>query len=69
MRKIAGLIVLVVGIVLLVWGFNASQSTASDVSRFFTGAVTDRSIWLLIGGALAAIAGASIAFTGRRKRA
>jgi len=69
MQRFAGIAVLVVGIVLIVMGVNASESFSSDISRFFTGAVTNKSIYLLAGGTLALLAGASIAFTGRRRTA
>jgi multisubunit Na+/H+ antiporter MnhB subunit len=57
MRSIVGLAIVALGVVLLILGFNESQSFGSDVSRFFTGNPTDRSIWLLIGGAFAVIGG------------
>lgn len=69
MRRFAGLAVLVVGIVLVVWGSNASQSASSDISRFFTGAATNKAIYLIVGGAVAVIAGASMAFGRQGKRA
>ena len=47
----------VVGVILLVLGFNAYHSASSDVSRFFTGAPTDKALWLLIGGVVAGIVG------------
>jgi uncharacterized membrane-anchored protein len=50
---------LVIGVVLLVFGVNAYHSASSDVSRFFTGAPTDKALWLLIGGVVAGIAGFS----------
>ena len=50
---------LVIGVVLLVFGLNAYHSASSDVSRFFTGAPTDKALWLLIGGVVAGIAGFS----------
>ena len=53
MNKIISTILLVGGIVLLVYGINASHSVGSDVSRAVTGNPTDRSMWLLIGGAIA----------------
>jgi hypothetical protein len=68
-QRFAGIAVLVVGIVLIVWGANASQSLSSDISRLFTGSVTDKAIYLVVGGTVALIAGASIAFTGRPKSA
>jgi hypothetical protein len=38
---------------------QASDSVGSGVSRFFTGSPTDKTMWLLIGGIVAAIFGAS----------
>lgn len=57
MNKALGLALLAVGIVLLIFGINGSQSFGSDVSRFFTGSPTDKSIWLMIGGVVALIVG------------
>ena len=47
----------IVGIVLVVWGLSASESFGSDISRFFTGAPTNKAVWLLIGGIVAAVVG------------
>ena len=69
MNNVVGLAILAVGIVLLVFGFNASHSFGSDVSRFFTGNPTDKSMWLLIGGAAAVIVGLFLAFRGGRRGA
>ena len=57
MNKALGIGLLVVGVVLMIFGINASESFGSEVSRFFTGAPTDKSIWLLIGGILSVIVG------------
>ncbi len=58
MNKILSLVLLVAGIVLIIFGVNASNSIGSDFSRLFTGSPTDKSIWLLIGGVVVALAGA-----------
>jgi hypothetical protein len=58
MNRIPAIALLIVGIVLIVYGINASNSVGSDFSRLFTGAPTDKSLWLLIGGAVAALLGA-----------
>ena len=52
-----GLALFAAGMILLMAGYNASQSFSSDLSRFFTGAATDKAMWMLVGGAAAAIAG------------
>jgi LPXTG-motif cell wall-anchored protein len=57
MNRSISLALLVVGIVLLVWGFNASESAASELSEAVSGAPTDRSIWLIVLGILAACVG------------
>ncbi|MFA5389217.1 MAG: DUF3185 family protein [Candidatus Omnitrophota bacterium] len=59
MDKNMSIALLVIGIVLLIFGFNAYHSASSDVSRFFTGAPTGKALWLLIGGFIVAIAGFS----------
>ena len=57
MNKSTSVAFLVLGVVLLVFGVNAYHSASSNVSRFFTGAPTDKALWLLIGGVVAGIVG------------
>ena len=57
MNKMVSLALLVGGVVLIVIGFNATNSFSSDVSRFFTGSPTNRAVWMLIGGVVAALVG------------
>jgi uncharacterized membrane-anchored protein len=57
MNKAISLAVLAGGLVLLIFGINAINSTGSDISRFFTGAPTDRAMWLLVGGLVASVIG------------
>jgi hypothetical protein len=57
MNRALGIALLVVGLLLLVFGFNESRSTASDISRVFTNSPTDRAIWFLAGGGVAAAVG------------
>lgn len=57
MNKIISLALLVGGIVLLVYGINASNSVGSSLSRTFNGAPTDKTVWLLVGGGIATLVG------------
>jgi hypothetical protein len=57
MNKALSLALLVGGIILIIYGISANDSTASGFSRFFTGNPTDKTMWLLIGGAVASAAG------------
>jgi hypothetical protein len=67
MNKGIGIALLVVGVVLIVFGLNASDSVSSNVSRAFTGAPTNKTLWLLVGGSAAAIIGGVMMF-GRSKK-
>lgn len=57
MNKVVSLALLVGGVVLLVFGINATNSFNSDVSRFFTGSPTDKAVWMVIGGIIAILVG------------
>jgi len=69
MNKPISLVIFAVGIVLAIYGFSASDSFSSDVSRFFTGSPTDKTIWLLIGGITAIIIGLAGLLRGQHKGA
>ena len=58
MNKPISIVLLVGGIILMIYGISASDSVGSSFSRMFTGAPTDRTIWLLLGGVAATIIGA-----------
>lgn len=57
MNRTVSLALLVGGVILMIIGINATNSFSSDVSRFFTGSPTDKAVWLLIGGSVAAVIG------------
>lgn len=59
MNRAISLALVVIGVVLIVFGVIAMDSFSSDVSRFFTGAPTDKAVWMLIAGVVSAIAGMS----------
>lgn len=66
-NRILAVILIAVGVCLLIYGMQASQSLGSDLSRFFTGSPTDRTIWLIVGG-LAALIGGLVLFLRGAKR-
>lgn len=65
MNKALGIALLAAGVLLVIFGINASDSVGSEVSRAFTGTPTDKSMWLLIGGIVSAIVGAFLTFRGK----
>lgn len=64
---LVSLALLVGGIVLIVFGVSASNSLNSDISRFFTGSPTDKTMWLLVGGTAASVTGAVGMIFGARR--
>jgi Protein of unknown function (DUF3185) len=64
MNRPLGIALLAAGIVLLVLGIHSSDSIGSDFSRFFTGAPTDKAVWLLLGGIAAMIVGSFMSMRG-----
>lgn len=65
-RQIVGICILVVGVVLLYFGYNATQSPVEDLTETFTGRYTDETVLYLVLGAVGVIAGLLITLTGRR---
>ena len=68
MNKTVSLALLVGGVVLIIFGIQATNSFGSDIFRFFTGSPTDKAIWMLIGGIVAAIIGLAGTFRGSKSR-
>lgn len=67
MNKAVSLALLAGGIVLLVFGINATNSFSSDVSRFFTGSPTDKAVWMMIGGVVLGIVGVAGLLLGSKR--
>ncbi len=57
MTKIPAIALLVVGVILLVYGLNASNSFSSSVTQAVSGTPTDKSIWLIAVGVIGIVAG------------
>lgn len=57
MNRSLSLVFLVVGLALGIYGLFALDSIGSSFSRFFTGAPTDKTIWLLLVGGVCVVIG------------
>jgi hypothetical protein len=58
MPRITSLALLIVGIILLVYGVNESNSFGSSITQAVNGAPSNKAIWLIGGGVLGIISGA-----------
>lgn len=57
MKKGYSIGLLIGGLILLYFGYDEYQSFGSEVDRFMGGSGSDQGIWMMAGGAAAAIAG------------
>ena len=64
-QRIFGLLLLVVGLVLLFFGLNATDSVADTLSEGFTGKYTDKTMWYIVGGAAMGLVGLGLLVAGR----
>ncbi|MGY6553321.1 MAG: DUF3185 family protein [Wenzhouxiangella sp.] len=56
-KQIIGAVLLVVGVLLIFFGFQSSQGWDDQISQTVTGEFTDSTLWYWIGGAAAAVIG------------
>ena len=61
-KKIVGLVLLVLGGVLLYFGYTATDAPLEQARESLTGDYSDRTMLYLIGGAVSAIAGVALLF-------
>jgi hypothetical protein len=66
-QRITGLILLAIGIILFIFGLNATHALADSVNESFTGRYTDKTMWYIIGGLALALTGAGLASFGVRR--
>ena len=67
-NRIAGVVLLVVGVALLLIGLNSSHSIADRLSNTFTGHFTDATSWYIVGGIAASLFGLLLTLTSWRKQ-
>ena len=68
-QRIAGIVLLMVGVGVLIYGVDASHSMADRVSDFWTGRFTEATTWYIIGGAASGLLGLLlVVFGGGRSR-
>jgi TRAP-type C4-dicarboxylate transport system permease large subunit len=60
-KKIIGLVLLIAGVGLLIWGYNMSQSVGGQITQAFNGAPEDKVMIMYIAGAACAVVGVFMA--------
>jgi Protein of unknown function (DUF3185) len=65
--RMIGLVVAATGLILLVFGLNAADSPGEQVAYAVTGRYSDATLWYLVSGIAALVAGALLAAFGPRR--
>jgi uncharacterized membrane protein YidH (DUF202 family) len=65
-QRVVGIVLLALGIVLLVIGYNASQSVGEELREGLTGRFSDTTTWYIIGGVVGIVAGGAMLLLGGR---
>lgn len=55
--RLIGAVILAVGIVLLIFAYNASEAPVDQIANALTGRYSDRTMWYLILGVIGVVAG------------
>jgi len=66
MNKAMALVFIVGGIFLLMMGYNEAHSMRSGLTHYLTGSPSDKSVWMLIAGGIATLAGLISLLTGSK---
>ena len=61
-QKLIGLVLMAVGVVLLYFGWQGSESLGDQVTEAVTGRFTDETMWYIFGGIAALVGGVFMAF-------
>lgn len=64
-NKVFAIVLLVVGLILLFFAYQSSQSIGDQVTEAFTGRFTDSTIWFILLGAAATVAGLALLVIGK----
>jgi hypothetical protein len=65
-KKLAALVLIVAGGILLYFGYNASGSALESVTETLTGRYSDQTMLYLIGGAACAVVGVGLLLFGKK---
>jgi uncharacterized membrane protein YphA (DoxX/SURF4 family) len=59
-QRILGIVILAAGVIFIIFGITALRSFGNQMSHFFMGRPTETTLWYLIGGVVAAVAGVAL---------
>ncbi|SDB33425.1 Protein of unknown function [Desulfonatronum thiosulfatophilum] len=61
-QQVLGIALLVIGIIMLIFGYQSSQAVDDQIFETLTGRFTESTMWLLIFGAVSSVVGLALLF-------
>ncbi|GAB6057997.1 DUF3185 family protein [Desulfonatronum parangueonense] len=61
-QQIIGIALLVIGIIMLIFGYQSSQAVDDQIFEALTGRFTESTMWLLIIGGVSSVVGLALLF-------
>lgn len=65
--RIAGIVLMIVGAIIFVFGLNSSQALPDQISEVATGRYTSHTMWYILGGVALVVSGALLAIYDRKE--
>ena len=65
--RIVGLVILVAGVVLLIFGLSAADAPSEEIIEGVTGRYSDKTTWYIVGGIAGAVGGGALLLFGPKK--
>lgn len=66
MRNLIGIVLVVTGVLLLVFGYQKAESFKGQLHRIFTSSTYNKTTWMYVGGAALCVAGVFQLYSGKR---
>ena len=66
MKNTFGILCLVLGAGLLVWGYREAQTLKGQLHQVFTSSTNNQVTWMYVGGAVLVTAGAGLIYAGKK---
>jgi len=66
MRSAIGIVCLVIGVGLLVWGYREAQTLKGQLHRLVSSSTDNRVTWMYVGGAVLCVAGVFQIYGGKK---
>lgn len=66
MKTLIGIVLVVTGVLLLVFGYQKAESLKGQIQRIVTSSTDNKATWMYVGGAALCVAGVFTLYSGKK---